>query len=86
AGIAQGVGVGLFLADWLVVGYALAGALLWHTVARPPEERDLLARFGESYRSYRDAVPLWRPRLRGYDGDRCTSSGHSARKSESSPE
>ena len=37
------------------------------SVARAPEERDLLARFGEPYRRYREAVPLWRPRLRPYD-------------------
>lgn len=66
AGIAQGTAVGLFLGDWFVVGYALAGAVLWHTIARAPEERDLAERFGDAYRGYRDAVPLWRPRLRGY--------------------
>jgi len=64
AGIAQGVAVGLLLSSWLVVGYAVAGALLWHLLVRPPEEADLEARFGEPYRRYRDAVRCWAPRLR----------------------
>ena len=38
AGIAQGTAVGLYLADVVVIGYALVGAVLWHTVARPPED------------------------------------------------
>ena len=87
AGIGQGVAVGLILADWFVVGYALSGALVWHNVARPPEERDLVARFGPDYERYRAAVPLWRPRLLPYRpaADAATSSsGHSARKSASS--
>lgn len=66
AGIAQGVAVGLWLADWCVVSYALCGAVGWHVLLRPPEEADLLRRFGEEYRRYRAAVPLWLPRWRGY--------------------
>jgi protein-S-isoprenylcysteine O-methyltransferase Ste14 len=66
AGIAQGVGVGLWLADPVVVLYALSGAVVWHCVARPPEECDLLARFGVPYAHYRAAVPLWWPRLGPY--------------------
>lgn len=62
AGIGQGVAVGLFLADPLVVSYALIGACLWHRFVRPLEELDLLERFGERYRRYRDEVPLWWPR------------------------
>jgi len=40
-----------------------------HRVARwnpPPEEQDLLARFGMTYSHYQTAVPLWRPRYPGY--------------------
>jgi len=65
AGIAQGVGVGLWLGDAWVVGYAITGAVLWHVAVRPSEERDLLQRFGEPYRRYHAAVPLWWPRWRG---------------------
>ncbi len=64
AGIAQGVAVGLLLTSWLVVGYAMAGAVIWHLLVRPPEEADLEARFGEPYRRYRGAVRCWVPRLR----------------------
>jgi protein-S-isoprenylcysteine O-methyltransferase Ste14 len=62
AGILQGLGVALALGSPLVAGYALAGAVAWHALARPDEEQDLTARFGESYRAYRARVPLWLPR------------------------
>lgn len=62
--IAQGVAVGLFLSSWLVVTYALCGALVWNYAVRPHEERDLEERFGESFRRYRDEVRCWLPRLR----------------------
>ena len=66
-GIFQGVLVGLFLGSWLVILYALSGAIFWHIIARPPEERDLLARHGEQYAKYREAVRCWIPRLRPYE-------------------
>jgi protein-S-isoprenylcysteine O-methyltransferase Ste14 len=62
AGIVQGVGVGLLLSSWLVIAYAVSGALLWNFVVRPLEESDLAARFGDEYRSYRSAVRCWWPR------------------------
>lgn len=63
AGIAQGVAVGVFRDSASVVAYALAGAFAWHAIARPPEERDLLARFGAEYERYRASVPLWSVRM-----------------------
>lgn len=69
AGIAQGFAVGLWRDSPLVVLYATAGGLLWHLAARPPEERDLLARFGERYAAYRREVPLWLPRFGSRRGD-----------------
>ncbi|MFY9343113.1 MAG: isoprenylcysteine carboxylmethyltransferase family protein [Planctomycetota bacterium] len=63
AGIIQGIAVGLWRDEPLVVLYALAGAVLWHLVARPPEERDLARRFGPPFAAYRDRVGLWLPRL-----------------------
>ncbi len=66
AGIGQGVAVGLWRGEPAVVVYALLGALVWHCGARPSEERDLLARFGDRYADYRRQVPLWRPRWRPY--------------------
>ena len=66
ASIAQGVAVGMLLSSWLVVLYAISGALLWNYAVRPHEERDLEARFGDEFRRYRAAVRCWWPRLRPY--------------------
>ena len=63
AGIAQGIAVGIGMGSAAVIVYALCGAALWHNVARPVEEADLVARFGESYESYRDRTGLWLPRF-----------------------
>lgn len=64
AGIGQGVMVGVMMSSWLVIAYALTGALIWNAAVRPYEEADLEARFGEPFARYRDAVPCWVPRLR----------------------
>lgn len=66
AGIAQGIAVGLLLANWWVVAYALIGSVIWHIMLRPAEERDLRQRFGASFERYRSEIPLWLPRWRGY--------------------
>lgn len=66
AGISQGIAVGLARGSPSTVLYSLAGAAAWHIFARPWEESDLERRFGDQYRNYRDAVPLWRPRLKLY--------------------
>lgn len=62
AGITQGVAVGLMLGSWLVVVYAIAGALFWNFVVRPLEEAELETRFGDEFRRYRAAVRCWVPR------------------------
>ncbi|MBL8888869.1 MAG: isoprenylcysteine carboxylmethyltransferase family protein [Planctomycetaceae bacterium] len=61
AGILQGIGVGLFLGSYLVVAYALCGAVFWHVIVRPSEESDLLQRFGSEYNEYRSRTGLWLP-------------------------
>ena len=63
AGFVQGAAVGLLLSSWTVVVYGLLGALLWNYAIRPHEEADLERRFGDDYRSYRDRVRCWVPRL-----------------------
>jgi protein-S-isoprenylcysteine O-methyltransferase Ste14 len=63
AGIVQGVAVGLILSSWLVVGYAVAGSLVWNYVIRPHEEADLEQRFGADFRAYRRSVRCWVPRI-----------------------
>ena len=62
AGIAQGVAVGLIHGSWLVVVWALCGSLVWNSIVRPIEERDLEERFGDDFRAYRDVVSCWVPR------------------------
>ncbi|QWT23006.1 isoprenylcysteine carboxylmethyltransferase family protein [Subtercola sp. PAMC28395] len=63
SGFVQGVAVGLILESWLVVAYAVAGSLLWNYAVRPHEEADLEQRFGDEFRSYRDAVRCWVPQI-----------------------
>src|SRR5699024_3362175 len=63
AGIAQGVSMGLLIRSWLVVAYAIMGALLWNGLIRPHEEADLHDRFGNEYREYAKWVDCWWPRL-----------------------
>jgi protein-S-isoprenylcysteine O-methyltransferase Ste14 len=64
AGILQGAAVAIGLGSWTVLLYSAAGGVFWHVALRPAEERDLIARFGESYEAYRRGVPLWCPRPR----------------------
>lgn len=64
AGIAQGVAVGLLLGSWMVVVYSLCGSVLWNTVVRPLEERDLDERFGAEFTDYRSRVSCWVPTIR----------------------
>jgi len=62
AGLTQGAAVALWLGSLMVLGYVIAGGLLWNALVRPVEERDLEAQFGDGFRAYRRAVPLWIPR------------------------
>ena len=65
AGITQGFAVGIYLGSYLVVAYSLLGAVFWHFLVRPSEERDLADRFGDSYHQYCSSVRLWIPRFTG---------------------
>jgi protein-S-isoprenylcysteine O-methyltransferase Ste14 len=62
AGVAQTVGVGLWLGSWMVIAIAFAGAVVWDAVIRPTEEADLVERFGEPYEHYAERVRCWIPR------------------------
>ncbi len=62
AGIAQGLAVGWLLGSFSVLAYSILGGLVWHCLARPIEEADLIDRFGEPYLQYRHKVGLWLPR------------------------
>ena len=49
--------------SWRVLGYALTVWLALHLLVVLYEERALTRAFGGSFRSYRDMVPRWIPRL-----------------------
>lgn len=61
AGMAQTIGVGLWIGSWLVIAIALVGAIAWNVFIRPVEEADLLARFGAPYEQYADRIRCWIP-------------------------
>ncbi len=63
--ITQGVAVGGIWGSWLVVLYALSGALVWEILVRPAEEADLTSRFGTEFVAYQRAVWRWLPRCPG---------------------
>lgn len=61
AGIGQGIAISLIFQSVPIVIYALLGALVWHLVVRPIEERDMVQRFGDEYLNYRRRVACWVP-------------------------
>lgn len=66
AGIGQGISLSIVFHSMPILVYSLLGAILWHWVVRPIEERDMIKRFGDSYLSYRDRVSCWLPKFRKY--------------------
>jgi protein-S-isoprenylcysteine O-methyltransferase Ste14 len=68
AGVAQVIGVGLWLGSWTVIAVALVGAVIWNMVIRVEEEADLADRFGEPYDAYRSEVRCWVPTPRRFEG------------------
>lgn len=66
AGIAQAVGVGMLTGSWVVIAYAVCGAIYWNELVRPFEEADLRAKFGEPYADYCARVSCWWPRRRRF--------------------
>ncbi len=64
AGIGQGIAISIVFQSVPVLIYSLLGALVWHLVIRPIEERDMLERFGERYSTYQQHVSCWIPTFR----------------------
>ncbi len=64
AGIGQGISIALIFQSLPILTYSLIGALFWHCVVRPIEERDLTARFGNAYTEYRRSVSCWIPKFK----------------------
>ena len=64
AGIGQGLAIAIFFQSVPILIYSVLGALVWHVVVRPIEERDMAQRFGESYVAYRSRVSCWIPTFR----------------------
>ena len=67
-GLGVGFCVGLAQGSPVTMLYALLGGVLWNLVARPMEERELLARFGEPYAAYCRHVRCWLPTWPGRSG------------------
>ncbi len=61
AGIGQGIGVSVLFSSFHIFVYALLGAVVWHVVVRPLEEKDMVYRFGKDYEAYRSKVKCWIP-------------------------
>jgi protein-S-isoprenylcysteine O-methyltransferase Ste14 len=58
------VGQALFFGQPVLFGYAFVVWVAFASFVHFYEEPHLTARFGESYRAYREAVPAWIPRVR----------------------
>ncbi|WP_107038630.1 methyltransferase family protein [Brumimicrobium mesophilum] len=64
SGIGQGISIGIYFGSTFVVLYAISGAILWHILVRPLEEKDLLERFGEEYLKYKNETKNWIPNFK----------------------
>ena len=64
AGLAQGFFVGVYIGSWPTLVYVVCGFFAWNYIARPLEEDDLRARFGEEFEMYCHHVRCWIPRFR----------------------
>lgn len=64
AGIGQGIAVAIAFTSIPIFVYSILGALVWHLVVRPVEERDMAKRFGAVYKQYSEKVVCWIPRVR----------------------
>lgn len=67
AGTIQSTAVGLFLGSPAVLAATAVSALLWNYAVRPPEEADLVARFGAPFERYQAHVRCWIPKTKPFD-------------------
>jgi protein-S-isoprenylcysteine O-methyltransferase Ste14 len=63
-GIALFVSIGLMLASWFILLWAAIALIAVRTVVIPQEEAQLVAKFGEAYRSYRSRTGALLPATR----------------------
>lgn len=63
AGIGQGIALSVLFWSVPILFYSLLGAVIWHFVVRPVEEKDMEARFGPDFLQYRNRVRCWLPRI-----------------------
>jgi protein-S-isoprenylcysteine O-methyltransferase Ste14 len=66
AAIGLGIAIGVVLGSVPVLAYITLSLLIWYAIVRPAEERDLAARFGDSWADYARSVRAFRPRLTPY--------------------
>jgi protein-S-isoprenylcysteine O-methyltransferase Ste14 len=66
AGAGQAVAIGMAFGSVPVLLYATLAFVVWYYLVRPAAERDLAARFGDSWRAYTKAVRGFRPRVTPY--------------------
>jgi protein-S-isoprenylcysteine O-methyltransferase Ste14 len=52
------IGTGIACASWVFLLFTVAWITLWHIVL-PPEERDLINKYGDAYREYMNRTPRW---------------------------
>jgi len=52
------LGIGIACASWLFILFALAWMILW-LIAVPSEERDVIEKYGDTYREYMKRTPRW---------------------------
>jgi len=62
----QGYAIGLYFGSPLLLFYVYTGTLMWNYGARPWEEKDLEAKFGEEFLRYKRKVRCWIPSIRPF--------------------
>jgi len=63
SGVGQVMSIGIIFGSIPLLVYAILGAVVWHVVVKPIEEKDMLKRFGNEYEDYRNSVSCWVPKV-----------------------